>query len=166
MPPLDPQCLFQTLHEQGVDYVLVGGLAAVLHGSSTLTNDADIVPLRDSANLARLSEALRQLDARLRVIDTPEGIPFDPHPSLLGSMATLNLTTSCGDLDLVFSPTALDDFDALVAGSVLFSLYGYQVRVAALSDIIRSKTAANRPKDRAVLPVLHALAEEIARRDS
>ena len=161
--PLDPQCIFRALSDHDVDYVLVGGLGAVLHGSSTLTNDADIVPARDPANLERLSESLRSLGARLRVPEDPGGIPFDPHPSLLASMAMLNMTTRCGDLDLTFSPAALDNYDALVATSVAFDIYGYRVRVAALSDIIRSKTAADRAKDRAVLPVLRALAEEIAR---
>ena len=160
--PLDPECLFRTLQEHKVDYVLIGGLAAVLHGSSAMTNDADILPARDPKNLERLSGALRDLDARLRVDREPEGVTFDPHPALLASMAMLNMTTRCGDLNLTFSPAALDDYDALVANSIVFDLYGCRVGVAALSDIIRSKTAADRPKDHATLPILHALAEEIA----
>ena len=111
--PLDPECLFRALRDHDVDYVLIGGLAAVLHGSPAMTNDADIVPARDGRNLERLAGALRALRARLRVSDTPDGVEFDPHPALLQSMATLNLTTRCGDLDLTFSPAALDDFDAL-----------------------------------------------------
>jgi hypothetical protein len=160
--PLDPDCLFRTLAAHGVDYVLVGGLAGVLHGSSAMTNDADIVPAPDDANLARLGDALRDLDARIRV---PDGDPvaFDPHPALLHSMATLNTTTRCGDLDLAFRPAALDDYDALVAASETFDLSGQRVRVAALSDIIRSKEAAGRPKDHATLPILRALQEEIRR---
>jgi hypothetical protein len=160
--PLDPECLFRVLREHGVDYVLIGGLAAVLHGSPAMTNDADIVPARDPANLARLSAALHALDCRLRTTESPDGLEFDPHPALLQSMAMLNLTTRCGDLDLTFSPAALDDYDALVARSVVFAIADGPVRVAALRDIIRSKEAAGRPKDHATLPILHALEEEIA----
>jgi hypothetical protein len=159
--PLDPECIFKVLQKHRVAYVLVGGLGAVLHGSPAMTNDADIVPARDEQNLQRLSTALRALDARLRAANEPEGVAFDPHPALLESMAMLNMTTRCGDLDLTFSPTGLGDYDALVANSVEFDIAGCRVRVAALADIIRSKEAANRPKDHATLPILRALQEEI-----
>lgn len=161
--PLDPPCLFAALADHEVDYVLVGGLAAVLHGSPAMTNDADIVPRRDPENLGRLSGALGSLEARLRVAEAPDGVAFDAHPSLLASMTMLHLTTRCGDLDLAFAPAGLDDYEALVANSVTFELADCRVRVASLADIIRSKTAAGRPKDHAVLPILHRLAEEIGR---
>jgi hypothetical protein len=161
--PLDPECIFGVLRDQSIDYVLIGGLAAVLHGSTAMTNDADIVPAKDEANLVRLSAALRDLDARLRVSDAPDGVPFDPHPALLGSMAMLNMTTRCGDLDLAFSPAGLDDYDVLVARSHEFDLAECRVKVASLADIIRSKEAADRPKDHATLPILRALEEEIRR---
>jgi hypothetical protein len=160
--PLDPACIFQVLSDHEVDYVLVGGLAGVVHGSTAMTNDADIVPRKSPTNLAKLAAALRDLEARLRVADEPEGVAFDPHPALLDSMAMLNMTTRCGDLDLTFAPAALADYDALLAASVTFELGGCPVKVAALSDIIRSKEAANRPKDQVTLPILRALAEEIA----
>ena len=159
---LDPERLIRTLAEHAVDYVLIGGLAAVLHGSPAMTNDADIVPAQDPANLDRLAAALRSLDARLRVAEDPDGVAFDPHPALLASMAMLNLTTTAGDLDLAFAPAGLDDYDALVRASVPYEIAGFEIRVASLADIIRSKEAADRPKDRATLPLLHALAEEIA----
>jgi len=148
-----------------VDFVLIGGLAAVLHGSSVLTNDADICARLDPANLERLSSALRNLNARIRSDSTPDGIPFDPHPSLLRSVAMLNMTTRCGDLDLTFAPAGLEDYDALVRAATPMEFEGVTVRVASLADIIHSKATADRPKDRAVLPILRALAEEIARRD-
>jgi hypothetical protein len=84
---------------------------------------------------------------------------------LLGSVSTLNMTTRCGDLDLAFSPAGLSDYDALVEHSVAMDIDDYRVRVASLADIIRSKTKADRPRDRAVLPILHALQEEIAMKE-
>ena len=161
--PLDPIRLFSELNKHDVEYVLIGGLAAVLHGSTAMTNDADIVPRRSVANLDRLGSALRDLDARIRSVDSPDGVSFDPHPALLNSMTMLNMTTRCGDLDVAFEPWGLGDFDALLAASSVFDLDGVRIHVASLDDIIRSKTVADRPKDRAVLPILHVLREEIER---
>jgi hypothetical protein len=161
----DPECLLRTLDQHRVEYVLIGGLAGALHGSPAMTNDADIVPEPDDANLERLAGALRSLGARLRVASEPDGVPFDPHPALLQSMRVLNTTTRCGDLDLTFAPAALDDYRALEAGSSTFEVAGVFVRVASLADIIRSKEAAGRAKDHATLPILRALREEIEGRD-
>jgi hypothetical protein len=161
--PLDPICLFQVLAEHRVEYVLVGGMAAVLHGSPTLTGDADIVPSPTPDNLVRLSTALTGLNARVRSLADPDGIAFDPHPELLASMAMLNLTTRCGDLDLTFTPAGTGGYDDLVDRAITFDVEGTRVPVASLDDVIRSKRTADRPKDRAVLPVLEALRDEIRR---
>ena len=67
--PLDPACIFRALAEHDVEYVLIGGLAAVLHGSSAMTNDADILPSKYEDNLRHLSDCLRSLDARIRTPD-------------------------------------------------------------------------------------------------
>lgn len=160
--PLDPDCIFDVLEQHAVEYVLIGGLAAVLRGSTVMTNDADIVPANSPANLSRLSEALWALDAKLRAATNPDGVDFDPHPALLHSMAMLNLHTRCGDLDVAFTPAAIDDYTQLVAASNEYEINGHTVRVASLADIIRSKEAAGRAKDYATLPVLYALREEIA----
>lgn len=160
---LDPICLFTVLSDHNVDFVLIGGLAAVLHGSTAMTNGADIVPRKELGNLNRLGQALVELEARIRSIDDPQGIAFEPHPALLNSVAMLNMTTRCGDLDMTFAPAGLDDYDDLDAASVLFDLGTTSVKVAALADIIHSKSTADRPKDRAVLPILYALQDEISR---
>lgn len=162
--PLDPTCLFRELANHEVDYVLIGGLAAVLHGSTAMTNDADIVPDPDAANLERLGTALTELDARLRVATEPEGVPFDPHPALLASIAVLDMTTRCGDLDMTNEPVGLDGYTGIRSRSVRFTVDGLTIDVASLDDVIRSKTAADRPKDHATLPILHALREEIERK--
>lgn len=163
--PFDPGCIFATCARHDVDYVLIGGLAAVIRGSTAMTNDADLVPRSTPENLGRVAEVLRDLDARLRVPDTPDGVMFDPHPALLASMTTLNTTTRCGDVDFAFAPAGLDDYDALVAASDVYDLDGVHVQVAALDDIIRSKEAAGRAKDHATLPILRALREEIERQN-
>lgn len=79
-------------------------------------------------------------------------------------MAMLNMTTKCGDLDLTFQPAGLNGYPEVSERSVIFEVDGLQIRVAALDDITASKEAADRPKDHATLPILHALREEIERR--
>lgn len=160
--PFDPQSLLTALADHRVDYVLIGGLAAVLHGSTAMTNDADIFPAPDEANLERLAGALRELGARIRAGD-PDGVDFDPHPALLKSITVLNLTTRFGDLDLAAQPTGLPDHDDVAERATTMEVGELDVLVASLDDIIRSKEAADRPKDRATLPILHALADEIER---
>ena len=162
--PLDPLCLFEVLDEYEVDYVLIGGLAAVIHGSTAMTNDADIVPAPETENLERLSGALVDLGARIRSAETPDGVPFEPHPSLLRSMAMLNTTTRCGDLDIAFAGAPGSGYEDFAASCVVYDLGGVEVRVASVEDIIRSKERADRPKDRATLPILRALREEIEAR--
>jgi hypothetical protein len=118
--PLDPECLFTVLEGHSVDYVLVGGLAGVLHGSTVMTNDADVVPSRESENPRRLSAALVDLGARLHADDSPDGLSFDLHPALLASMAMLNMTTRCGDLNLTFEPAGLAGFAEIDTAAVTF----------------------------------------------
>ena len=161
--PLDPEALFRVLARHQVRYVLIGGLAAVLHGSSALTNDADICPERSPANLERLAAALREMGARIRASAEPDGLPFDCDAMLLARMKMVNLSTRHGDFDLSFEPAASAGYEDLVARAIPFDIGGTQVLVASLADIIRSKEAADRPKDRATLPILRALEDEIAR---
>jgi hypothetical protein len=164
--PLDPERLFAVLARHRVDYVLIGGLAAVLHGSALVTNDADICPDRDPANLARLANALQDLDARVRTPTEPEGLPFACDAEFLARVEMLNLDTSAGQFDLAFDPAGVGGYDAFLAHAVMYEIDGIEVRVAALTDIIRSKQMANRLKDQAALPHLYALEDEIAARDS
>ena len=164
MPPLQADALFACLERHGVRYVLIGGLAAVLHGSPLLTMDADICPGRDPENLAHLGAALGELDARIRTADTPDGVPFPGDAAFLERVELLNLITQAGDLDLAFTPAGTSGFSDLSARAMPMIIRGVTVSVAALEDVIRSKEAANRPKDHRTLPVLHQLLKEIQRR--
>lgn len=161
--PFDPIEIIRVLAEHEVECVLIGGLAGVLHGAPATTNDADIMPEASEQNLIRLSAALRGLDARLRVDSDPEGVAFDPHPALLASMSTLNTSTRFGDLDLTLSPAGIDDYESLRSAAVEFDIEGSRMLVASLDDVIRSKEAADRPKDHATLPLLRAVRDEIGR---
>lgn len=164
MGVLQAEELFALLDRHGVEYVLIGGLAAVLHGSPLPTLDADICPSSDQANLERLASALREVDARLRTPDSPNGVAFPCDASFLGGVELLNLVTSLGDLDLSFKPSGTTGFSDIARKAVTLEVRGVRVRVAALEDVIRSKEAAGRPKDQRSLPVLRQLLEEIRKR--
>jgi sensor domain CHASE-containing protein len=158
----DPARLLEVLSRHHVEFVLIGGLAGALHGSPAATNDADICPARTPDNLARLADALVELDARIRTESEPDGLAFDRSPELLAAVELLNTTTTAGDLDISFVPTGTDGYDDLVERAVAFDIGDIRVLVASLDDIIHSKCTANRAKDRATLPILEALRDELS----
>lgn len=153
----DPEPILRVLVQHRVEFVVIGGMAAYYQGSPLPTVDVDITPEASAANLQRLSGALRALDARVRHPDTPEGLPFGHDGTSLADSSSWNLVTTHGDLDLSFTPAGTAGYADLVvsAGSVV--LDETTVPVASLADVIRSKDAADRPKDRRALPVLREL---------
>ena len=154
---LDLARLFEVLGRHNVTYILIGGLAAVYHGSPFPTEDADITPETDRANLSRLAAALRDLNARIRTESAPEGPQFACDADSLAAAETWNLTTAAGDLDVSFAPAGTRGYPDLRRDAASVQLYGATVRVASLADVIRSKQAANRPKDLRVLPTLRGI---------
>jgi hypothetical protein len=164
MTPLAADAILESLERNGVRYVLIGGLAAILHGSPQTTFDADICPARDGENLERLAAALREMKARIRTKDAASGLAFPCDGAFLGSVELLNLVTAFGELDLSFTPAGTRGYDDLARRAQSMTVKGHEVLVASLEDIIRSKEAANRPKDLAALPLLRQLLDEIAKR--
>ena len=164
MSPLQADEIFACLDRRGVRYVLIGALAAVLHGSPLATFDADICPAGGADDLRRLAEALEELDARIRTPDAPQGVSFPREASFLAGVQILDLVTRFGDLDLSFRPSGTNGFADLAGNATEMTIGGYRVAVASLEDIIRSKEAANRPKDQRTLPVLRQLLEEVRKR--
>jgi hypothetical protein len=152
-----PQDILEVLDRHGVRFVLIGGLAAVLHGASHVTTDVDVVPFESKDNLTKLSAALRELDARIRVTGEPEGVPFDHSAESLARVRIWNLQTAKGDLDIAFEPSGTHGYDDLARDVVVMRVRGLDVPVASLADVIRSKEAAGRARDRAVLPGLREL---------
>jgi len=155
-----PEATLRVLANHGVRCVLIGGFAAVIHGSPFVTTDVDVVPSTDEENVERLSAALKAMHARVWTASEPEGLPFDHSPETLASVRVWNLVTDHGRLDITFQPSGTDGFDDLSRDAVHLTILGVPVDVASLPDIIRSKEAAGRDKDRLVLPVLRRIAEE------
>lgn len=154
----DPVRICMILNEESVDYVVIGGFAAVIHGSSLPTRDLGIVPERSTENLDRLGRALRRMHAMIRTSDEPVPAPLDG--SVLANVSVmLNLVTDFGDMDVAFSPSGH------LGGSEGWSRHataeelgtGLTVLVGSLDDIIDSKRSANRLKDQRDLPYLESL---------
>lgn len=153
--------MLRVFAEHGVEFVMIGGLAAAMHGSDHVTTDLDITPGRDVANVERLSAALEVLGARIRVEGIEGGLAFEHDGESLLRAGVWNLTTQHGDLDLSFVPSGTEGWEDLSLHAIVIDLDGTRVSVAALDDIIRSKEAADRPKDRLVLPSLRHLRDVI-----
>jgi hypothetical protein len=160
MVEFKPREIFRVLDRNDVRYVLVGGLAAVLHGASHVTTDVDVVPQEARANLERLSAALKELHARIRVTGEPDGVPFDHSAESLTRVRIWNLQTDLGDLDIAFEPSGTFGYDDLRRDAVVLRVQDTDVTVASLADVIRSKEAAGRSRDRAALPALRQLLTE------
>jgi hypothetical protein len=131
-----------------VRYVLIGALGARMHGFPRVTADADITPARDADNLERLAAALRELKARIYTENVPEGLAFDCSARMLERADLWNLATDAGRLDVAFRPSGTEGYDDLAAGAVAFDVFGARLDVARLEDIVRSKEAAGRARDR------------------
>lgn len=166
MPEVEfrPEELLRVLARHGVHHVLIGGFAGVIHGSPYVTTDIDVVPDPTAANLERLSAALDELHARVWTESEPSGVPFDHDATSLASSRMWNLVTDAGRLDIAFEPSGTTGFADVARDAVHLSILGVEVDVASLADVIRSKEAAGREKDRLVLPVLRRILEETDRR--
>lgn len=157
----DPVEICAALVDAGVDFVVLGGFAAIVHGSPLPTEDVDVIPSRDGENLERLATALRRLDAKIRTGDEPGETNIDA--AFIRSMPhMLNLVTQYGDVDLVLTPAGpLQTYEQWLVRARRARLRdGLVVAVADLDDIIASKVAANRPKDQGALPYLESLRDE------
>lgn len=158
MPPDDDLSgVLGALDRHGVRYVLIGGLASIYWGSPFPTEGIDVTPEQSVENLDRLSAALTELGARVRTATDPDGVPFAHTGASLADAPVWNLTTTRGDLDISLVPSGTFGYADLARDAADGEIHGIRVRVASLADIIRSKQAANRPKDQRVLPTLREI---------
>jgi len=154
------------LVSHGVEFVLIGGVAANALGSPSVTTDLDICYERSDDNLERLVTALIALGARLRGPGVPDSAPFQLHPDTLRAGDSFTFATRAAALDVLGTPSGTRGFAELRANATLMDFgEGLEVWVCSLEDLMRMKTAAGRPKDRIELEVLGALRDELERRD-
>jgi len=167
--PLDAGALMRRLHVAGVEHVVIGGLAVIAHGVQRFTNDLDICPSPDSANLGRLATALRDSEARqLGIGDLEEAeFPFDPtKPEELAEGGNFRLLTRDGVLDVMqWIPGIADEpaYPTLAADAIEGVAFGIPLKVCSLEHLREMKRAADRPQDRqdlADLAAAHPEADE------
>ncbi len=160
----EPIKICQILNEEAVEYVVLGGFAAVIHGSPLPTKDIDILPHRTIDNLDRLGRALSRMNAKIRISGEPVSTKIDG-PFLANMPHMLNLLTDFGEMDLTFTPSGnAGDYDGWRVGATCELIDdGVTIVVASLDDIIDSKKSANRVKDQMAIPYLESLRDELRR---
>jgi hypothetical protein len=156
--PFDPLGAFECLIAHQVDFVLIGGIAARLWGSPTVTGDLDICHSKAPQNIGKLVEALHVMEARMR---GAEGVDFPMTASFLLSSDNFTFTTIYGALDCLAHPAGVDGFGELAQHAEPMDLGSIQILVASLQDIMVMKKASGRRKDLIELEVLGALQEEL-----
>lgn len=164
-PEFQPEAILEVIARHRVDCVVIGGLAAYMQGSAFVTEDVDITPRADLDNFTRLSAALNELDAKVRSQGI-DPLPFNHDGRSLLDVAIWNLTTKYGDLDITTTPSGTQGYDDLSRDAITIRVGAEAVSVASLADIIRSKSTADRPKDRRTLPLLRELLAEKTQADA
>lgn len=140
-----------------VDCVIVGGVAATLHGSEIPTTDLDVCYARNPVNLERLANALQSVHAHLR--NAPRDIPFLLDAETLRRGLNFTFTTDIGSLDLLGEVRGVGYYEDVLPGSLIFELFGFPFAVVEIGKLVVAKRTAGRPKDLLMLLELEAIQE-------
>jgi predicted nucleotidyltransferase len=154
----DYVALLRVLAAGRVEFIIVGGLAATIHGAARATYDVDVLYARTHENLSRIVAALAPLRPYLR--GAPAGLPFTWDVETLSKGLNFTLTTTTGDLDLLGEIIYGGTYDALLSASEVVTVLGIECRCLSLEQLIQVKRAAGRVKDLEALAELEAIAEE------
>ena len=150
--------LLEALVTAGVEFIIIGGMAATAHGSAHVTVDLDLVYRRTLENIARLAAPLQPLQPYLR--GAPPGLPFRFDADTIKRGLNFTLVTSAGDLDAMGEAAGGGTYEALLPRSELRSIFGFDVRFVDLEMLLHLKRAAGRPKDLERIAELEALRDE------
>jgi predicted nucleotidyltransferase len=150
--------LLASLAANNVEFVIIGGLAATLHGSARVTYDLDIVYNRSSENLSRIVAALEPYRPYLR--GAPPGLPFKFDVDTLKRGLNFTFTTTGGPVDLLGELAGVGTYDAVRAHASHAEMFGATYLFIDLETLIVSKKAAGRPKDLETIAELEAIRDE------
>jgi hypothetical protein len=151
------QPLLELLTKHAVDFLVIGGIAGIVHGSAHPTFDFDVVYARDEQNLERMAAALSELGVTLR--GAPPDLPFQVDARTLAKGCNFTFDSEYGSFDILGDAAGMRDYDVMRADSIWETLWGLRVRVVSRDDLIRMKRAAGRPKDKSMAEELIAIAE-------
>jgi hypothetical protein len=142
----DPPAILRQLLDHQVDYVLIGGLAMMAHGSAYVTKDLDICYSRASNNIAHLVAAFAPLHPYLR--GAPAGLPFRLDVPTIEAGLNFTLVTDLGDVDLLGEVSGIGSYEKAFLLSDERQVFGLTIRVLSLEGLIAAKKAVGRLKDR------------------
>lgn len=147
--------LLKLLLENDVDFVLVGGFASALYGSTMVTRDIDVCYACTPENIGSLREILKDLNPVHR--QSPQKLSFIEVPKSLHNLNGFYLTTDLGPLDILNQITGVGDFDRVKSRSIEINLFGYKCKVISIDDLIEAKKAIGRNKDLLVVDELKTI---------
>ena len=142
--PLDAERIIQVLSDHGVDHVIVGGLAVQVHGHVRTTVDIDVLPRPDPSNLARLADALNELDARIL---NPGGEQIRIDATMLARATLWQFDTRHGAIDVLHDAPGAPSYDELRRGALEVKLGDLTLAIAGRDDLIAMKRASGRAVD-------------------
>lgn len=155
--------ILKRLNDHQVEYVLVGGMACVVHGSQVVTQDVDICAPLTLENLRRLCAALNDLHPRFRMARDLRPLPQNPEE--LNTFQNLYLLTDLGQLDILSEIAGVGEYFEVERHVIQVDFGGTCVRVMSLDTLLLAKQAMNTPKDRQVALELSAIRELLLQRD-
>jgi hypothetical protein len=157
--PFDPIPLLRRFADAGVDFVVIGGVAGGVHGSSLSTYDVDLAYGREPGNLEKLAAVLGSIEAKLR--GAPPDVPFLLDAKTLAAGSNFTFTTTMGSVDILGDPAGAPPYEQLRRGATLVDVEGRQIRVASLDHLIAMKEAAGRPKDKLQATEYRTISDEL-----
>ena len=143
------------------EFIVIGGVAATIHGSARATYDVDLLYSRNEENIQRLANSLAPYKAYLR--EAPPGLPFGWDAKTIRNGLNFTLTTELGDIDLL-GDVGGETYQTLSPHSFEVEAFGVRFKCLDLPTLIRIKEAAGRPKDREAVAELRVLLEESAKK--
>lgn len=154
----DPYGALEVLVRHQVRFVLIGGLAARLRGSPSVTDDLDVCHSREPSNLEALAASLREMNARLRGAEEVD-VPLDAR--FLADGQNFTFVTNHGGLDCMAQPAGVAGYRNLAEDAEQMDLGDFTIAVASLDALMSMKKAAGRPKDLVELEILGAIKKEL-----
>jgi hypothetical protein len=157
------KALLEKLLQSKIDFVLVGGFACTVHGSSLVTEDLDICIAINEEQVKKLRESLKNLSPKHRM--NPSFKPsFLTHPEKVDGLKNIYLETNLGILDILGEVQPIGDFKAVKSHAIALSLYGHRCYVIALDDLIKVKESMKRPKDKEAATQLKAIRDRLKKK--
>lgn len=151
------QRFLEAMHKARVDFIVIGGIAARMHGSARITQDVDVVYGRSAANIRRLVAALAPFKPYLR--GATRDLPFTWDLATVKAGLNFTLTTTTGDIDMLGEVAGAGRYEDLLPLTLTIEAFGYPTRVVTLAGLIRLKRAAGRIKDYEAIAELELLRE-------